>query len=151
LLWINEQHTLDFAQKLSLEPGIVDASIALHGDLGSGKTSLTRYLLQALGVQGTIKSPTYAIVESYETLVNDQELHIWHMDFYRFNDPYEWEDAGFREIFASKGLKIYEWPEKIGALVAKPDLEIHLNVNALDQREVVLRWNTSKVCNGWAA
>ena len=151
LLWIDEQQTLDFAQKLSLDPGIVDASIALFGNLGSGKTSLTRYLLRALGVQGAIKSPTYAIVESYETLVNHQEMLIWHMDFYRFNDPYEWEDAGLRDIFASKGLKIYEWPEKIAALAPKPDMEIHLHVNALDQREVVLRLNTAKVCNVWAA
>jgi tRNA threonylcarbamoyladenosine biosynthesis protein TsaE len=151
LLWTHEQQTLDFAQKLSTEPGILDATIALSGDLGTGKTSFTRYLLRALGVVGTIKSPTYAIVESYETLYKDHELHIWHMDFYRFNDPHEWEDAGFRDIFACKGLKIYEWPERVAALVPKPDIEIHLELNALDQREVVLKLNTHKVSNCWTA
>jgi tRNA threonylcarbamoyladenosine biosynthesis protein TsaE len=129
---------MDFARKLSLHPGVLDAKIALHGDLGTGKTTLSRHLLRDLGVEGTIKSPTYTIVESYETLFQDQALSIWHMDFYRFNDPYEWEDAGFRDIFSAKGLKIYEWPEKVSTLTPVPDLEIHLTLNPMGQREVSL-------------
>jgi tRNA threonylcarbamoyladenosine biosynthesis protein TsaE len=132
---------MDFAQKLSLEPSILDAKIALYGDLGVGKTTFTRFLLQALGVQGRIKSPTYTLVESYETFHQVQALSIWHMDFYRFNDPYEWEDAGFRDIFAAKGLKIYEWPERVSALVPEADLELRIQLNTQAQREVELRLN----------
>jgi len=132
---------MDFAQKLSLEPSILDAKIALYGDLGVGKTTFTRFLLQALGVQGRIKSPTYTLVESYETFHQGQALSIWHMDFYRFNDPYEWEDAGFRDIFAAKGLKIYEWPERVSALVPEADLELRIQLNTQAQREVELRLN----------
>ena len=91
----------------------MQAVIALHGDLGSGKTTLTRHLLQTLGVAGRIKSPTYTIVEPYTV----GALSIWHFDFYRFNDPQEWEDAGFRDIFASPGLKLIEWPEKAAAML----------------------------------
>lgn len=141
LRWADEQHTADFAQKLSLEPGIVNAKVALYGDLGVGKTTLTRHLLQALGVQGRIKSPTYTLVESYESLHQGQALSIWHMDFYRFNDPFEWEDAGLRDIFASPGLKIYEWPERVGALVPQADLEIHMRLTDTHVREVQLRLN----------
>lgn len=139
--WSDEQHTMDFAQKLSLEPSILDAKIALYGDLGVGKTSFTRFLLQALGVQGRIKSPTYTLVESYETFHHGQALSIWHMDFYRFSDPYEWEDAGFRDIFAAQGLKIYEWPERVSDWVPQADLELHIQVNDQAEREVELRFS----------
>lgn len=139
LRWPDEQHTMDFAQKLSLEPSILDAKIALYGDLGVGKTSFTRFLLQALGVEGRIKSPTYALVESYETFHQGHALSIWHMDFYRFNDPTEWEDAGFRDIFAAKGLKIYEWPERVSTLVPDADMEIHIQLNASSHREVQIK------------
>ena len=79
--------------------------VTLEGDLGAGKTTFTRHLLQALGVQGRIKSPTYAVMESY-----DVGWPVAHFDFYRFSDPQEWEDAGFRDVFASPGLKVCEWP-----------------------------------------
>ena len=83
-----------------------------------------RHLLQALGVTGRIKSPTYAVVEPYEL----PSLNIWHFDFYRFADAREWEDAGFRDIFASAGLKLSEWPEKAGAQLPMPDLDIFISV-----------------------
>ena len=83
-----------------------------------------RHLLQALGVTGRIKSPTYAVVEPYEL----PSLNIWHFDFYRFADPREWEDAGFRDIFASPGLKLSEWPEKAGSQLPMPDLDIFISV-----------------------
>ena len=73
---------------------------------------------------GRIKSPTYAVVEPYEL----PGLNIWHFDFYRFADPREWEDAGFRDIFASPGLKLSEWPEKAGAALPEPDLDIYIAV-----------------------
>jgi hypothetical protein len=92
-----------------------NAFIELHGDLGAGKTTLVRHLLRALGVQGRVKSPTYAVVEPHEV----PGLAIWHFDFYRFTDPREWEDAGFRDVFASPGLKLAEWPRKRRACFAR--------------------------------
>lgn len=99
-----------------------DAFIALHGDLGAGKTTFVRHLLRSLGVTGRIKSPTYAVVEPHEA----PGLAIWHFDFYRFDDPQEWEDAGFRDIYAGPGLKIAEWPEKAQGLLPVPDLRIEI-------------------------
>ena len=112
LHWPNEQACQAYAQALAEHAQLRQTVLCLQGELGSGKTTFTRYLLQALGVQGRIKSPTYAVVESYDVSVNDEVFPIWHFDFYRFKDPNEWEDAGFRDIFASKGLKICEWPDK---------------------------------------
>lgn len=111
--------------------------IELHGELGAGKTTLVRHLLHALGVQGRVKSPTYAVVEPYELA----GLSIWHFDFYRFSDPREWEDAGFRDIFASKGLKLAEWPEKAGALLPQADLVVRIEVRDDDSRAVTLTAN----------
>jgi tRNA threonylcarbamoyladenosine biosynthesis protein TsaE len=110
------------------------ALIALHGDLGAGKTTLVRHLLRALGVQGRVKSPTYAVVEPYEL----PELNIWHFDFYRFGDAREWEDAGFRDIFASPGLKLAEWPEKTAQVLPTIDLDITLSTLPDGTRQVTL-------------
>lgn len=96
--------------------------IELHGTLGAGKTTFTRHLLRALGVQGRIKSPSYAVVEPHEM----PGMAIHHFDFYRFNDPQEWEDAGFRDLFAAPGLKLAEWPEKADGLLPSADLQIHI-------------------------
>lgn len=134
LLWQDEVATEAFAQSLAAQPHIGQAFITLHGDLGAGKTTLVRHLLQALGVTGRIKSPTYAVVEPYEL----PGLNIWHFDFYRFADPSEWEDAGFRDIFASPGLKLSEWPEKAGTLLPLPDLDIAILTLDDDARNVRL-------------
>ncbi|MEO6623405.1 MAG: tRNA (adenosine(37)-N6)-threonylcarbamoyltransferase complex ATPase subunit type 1 TsaE, partial [Burkholderiaceae bacterium] len=78
-----------------------------------------------------IKSPTYAVVEPYSLLPDaghERALDIWHFDFYRFNDAREWEDAGFRELFASPGLKIAEWPEKAAAVLPTADLDLRIQV-----------------------
>lgn len=127
LRWHSEAGTEAFARQLALWPGLRDATLTLHGDLGAGKTTLVRHLLRALGVQGRIKSPTYAVVEPHQA---PGPLDIWHFDFYRFDDPREWEDAGFRDIFASPGLKLVEWPEKAGATLPSPDLQ--LTIDTLD-------------------
>jgi tRNA threonylcarbamoyladenosine biosynthesis protein TsaE len=129
--WTNEADTAAFAQRLATCPAIAHATLALHGDLGAGKTTLVRHLLRALGVRGRIKSPTYAVVEPHSAIdcpvmPAGEPLHIWHFDFYRFNDPREWEDAGFRELFASPGLKLVEWPERAGAYLPLIDLDIDI-------------------------
>jgi tRNA threonylcarbamoyladenosine biosynthesis protein TsaE len=134
LVWSDEAATRAFAANLAASADIGHAFIALHGDLGAGKTTLVRHLLQALGVQGRVKSPTYAVVEPYEL----PGLEVWHFDFYRFADPREWEDAGFRDIFASPGLKLAEWPEKAGSMLPTPDLDIALQATSETARAVTL-------------
>jgi len=138
LHWPDEPACAAFAQGLALCPALAQAVVYLHGDLGAGKTTFARYLLQALGVTDRIKSPTYAVVEPYEVTTGDQVLAIWHFDFYRFNDPREWEDAGFRDIFASSGLKLCEWPEKVQGILPASDLDIVLSVNTDSSRDVRL-------------
>ena len=99
------------------------AAIYLRGDLGAGKTALTRALLRAAGVTGRIKSPSYALLESYKV----SSLYFYHIDFYRFNDSSEWQDAGFREIFRPDAVVLIEWPEKAGDQLPPPDLMISLS------------------------
>lgn len=129
LLWRDESATQRFAATLAQVPELRHAFIELRGELGAGKTTLVRHLLQALGVTGRIKSPTYAVVEPYEL----PGLCIWHFDFYRFSDPREWEDAGFRDIFASPGLKLAEWADKAAGFIPTPDCVIALVVPHSDE------------------
>jgi len=142
LHWPDESACAAFAEGLALCPALSQAVVYLHGDLGAGKTTFTRYLLQALGVTDRIKSPTYAVVEPYEVNDGASVLAIWHFDFYRFNDPQEWEDAGFRDIFASPGLKLCEWPEKAQGILPASDLDIFLSVNLDGSRDVRLTSNS---------
>ena len=144
IVWATEADTRTFAEaladKLPIATPACNTLIQLHGDLGTGKTTFARHLLKALGVSGRVKSPTYAVVEPYAVAgtTPDDALDIWHFDFYRFNDPNEWEDAGFRDIFASAGLKLVEWPEKAGQHLPPADLDIHIEILASQARAVVL-------------
>ena len=96
--------------------------IHLRGELGTGKTTLARALLRASGIQGRIKSPSYALLESY----NISNLYFYHFDFYRFSDAQEWQDAGFRELFDENAVILIEWPEQAGTRLPPPDLDILL-------------------------
>lgn len=126
--WPDEAACTAWAQAVAARPAVRDASIELRGTLGAGKTTFVRHLLRALGVEGRIKSPSYAIVEPYET----PSLKAWHFDYYRFGDPREWEDAGFRELYAGPGLKLSEWPEQVGALMPAPDLRLSIVPDSAD-------------------
>ena len=141
--WPDESATADFAARLVAQwcslPSPLDMVLLLDGDLGAGKTTLVRHVLRALGVHGRIKSPTYAVVEPYDTAL----APVWHFDFYRFNDPREWEDAGFRDLFASPGLKLVEWPEKAGPLLPVADWTLHVAVQDDDVRHVRIEAATS--------
>jgi tRNA threonylcarbamoyladenosine biosynthesis protein TsaE len=128
----------ELATQLSHRPQIVNANIHLLGELGAGKSTFTRFLLQALGVKGTIKSPTYAVVEEYLVQQGEHDLSIWHFDFYRFNDPSEWEDAGFRDIFLSPGLKVSEWPDKALGYLPSADLIVELKFQDNGSRLITL-------------
>lgn len=142
--WPNEAATAGWAQALAEQPALHHAHIALYGDLGAGKTTFVRHLLRALGIEGRIKSPTYAVVEPYR--VEAAQLDIWHFDFYRFNDPDEWEEAGFRDIFASPGLKLVEWPDKAGPHLPQADLAIFIDALEGDSRAVTLSAFTKPGC-----
>ena len=113
--------------------------IHLKGELGAGKTSLARSFLRQCGVTGRIKSPSYALLESYEV----SNLYLYHLDFYRFSDPAEWLDAGFRDLFKNKALLLIEWPERAGDLLSAPDLLIEL-AYAGAGRQVTLNAFTDK-------
>ena len=134
--WPDEAACAASAQSLAGHAALTDAFIELHGPLGAGKTTFVRHLLHALGVEGRVKSPTYAVMEPYQLMRDGVPLDIWHFDFYRFNDPQEWEDAGFRDLFASRGLKLAEWPEKAEGLLPEADLRIHIEPLDGERRRV---------------
>lgn len=99
-------------------------AVHLRGDLGSGKTTLVRHLLAALGIPGPVKSPSYALLEPY----NGPSFGVYHFDLYRFSTPEQWLDAGFDEIVAGPGLVLVEWPEQAEGVLAPPDLEVALEI-----------------------
>ncbi|MDR2637236.1 MAG: tRNA (adenosine(37)-N6)-threonylcarbamoyltransferase complex ATPase subunit type 1 TsaE [Zoogloeaceae bacterium] len=103
----------------TIEPGLV---IYLEGDLGAGKTTLARALIHALGHRGSVKSPTYAIVELYVI----SRLYLYHFDFYRFTSPEEFLDAGLGEYFCKDAVCLVEWPDKAGCYLPKADLVLAL-------------------------
>jgi tRNA threonylcarbamoyladenosine biosynthesis protein TsaE len=141
--WPDEADCAAHAAVLALHPSLPDALITLHGSLGAGKTTFVRHLLRALGVQGRVKSPTYAVVEPHEGIRADgTPLPISHFDFYRFDDPREWEDAGFRELFAAPGLKLVEWPDKARGCLPTPDLNLDITAMDDDQRHITLTAHT---------
>src|SRR5512143_1494377 len=107
----------------ALAPALVGGMVVtLLGDLGAGKTTLVRGLLRARGVTGPVKSPSYGLVEHY--LVSS--LYFYHIDFYRFADPAEWETAGLAECFRSDSVCLVEWPERVPGLLPAPDLALEL-------------------------
>jgi len=117
----NETETMELgASILTLLP--VGGVVLLHGDLGAGKTTLVRGLLRSLGFTGTVKSPTYTLVEPYR--IKDRD--IYHFDLYRLGDPEELEYLGVRDYFRQDALCLIEWPEKAEGFIPNGDLAITL-------------------------
>jgi len=138
--WTTESDCAAFAESLAHKPAIDDAFIALEGPLGAGKTTFARHLLRSLGVTGRIKSPTYALLEPYEL----PGLRASHLDFYRFDDPREWVDAGLREVFEQPGLKLVEWPDKAGDLLPTADLWLRITPRDDGSRDVAVHAHTAR-------
>lgn len=119
----------------ALAPGL---TIWLQGDLGAGKTALTRALLHAAGHQGHVRSPTYTLAEPYTIVIGNRTIDVIHFDLYRLASPEEFLDAGFREYFNERSICIVEWPEKASSVLPGPDILVILQI-AGDGRDIELK------------
>jgi tRNA threonylcarbamoyladenosine biosynthesis protein TsaE len=138
----DENATLALAQRLAvrLKPGMV---IYLHGNLGAGKTTLVRGVLNALGYRGRVKSPTYTLVEPYRIA----GLDLRHFDLYRLHDEDEWEAAGFRDEFDGHNIFFIEWPEHALGLIPQADVIIDFEIMAQGRKaEIHANTETGKQC-----
>jgi tRNA threonylcarbamoyladenosine biosynthesis protein TsaE len=122
-----------FGDFLANQPGS-HLNISLEGDLGAGKTTFARHLIQAMGHGGKVKSPTYTLCEPYPLHIKDQPITVHHFDLYRMRDPLEWQEAGFAEHFDVPGICLIEWPEKAEGTLPGFDIQIQLAAGA-DENE----------------
>ena len=112
-------------------------NIALIGDLGAGKTTFARYLIQGMGHLGKVKSPTYTLCEPYLINLDHQLLNVHHFDLYRMRSPLEWQEAGFTEYFDEPGLCLVEWPEKAENTLPPFDLQMTLTAGDAESERVI--------------
>lgn len=131
-----QQLARSFEQYIAQNPGC-HINISLIGDLGAGKTTFTRHLIQSLGYTGKVKSPTYTLCEPYPLSSNGQSYFAHHFDLYRMRDPLEWQEAGFAELFDTPGFCIIEWPEKAEGTLPAFDLAIRL-LTGEDENERII-------------
>jgi tRNA threonylcarbamoyladenosine biosynthesis protein TsaE len=133
LLAASEAAMVDTGRRLAslLVPGVL---VFLHGELGAGKTTLTRGIARALGHVGAVKSPTYTLVEPYLDLATP----LYHFDLYRLGDPQELELMGVRDYFSGQAIAIIEWPERGDGFLPVPDLDITIAVHG-ETRELRLK------------
>jgi tRNA threonylcarbamoyladenosine biosynthesis protein TsaE len=123
----------------ALAPGVAPGRVLhLRGDLGAGKTTVVRGVLRALGHEGKVKSPTYTLVEPYVVEPNGlSRLHLYHFDFFRLKDGAEWTNSGFRDYFGPHAACLVEWPERVGAALGAPDLELRLEFTPPGRRALL--------------
>ncbi|MBV7316745.1 tRNA (adenosine(37)-N6)-threonylcarbamoyltransferase complex ATPase subunit type 1 TsaE [Shewanella sp. NIFS-20-20] len=132
----DETDTVSFGRQLA---AIVTPPLTLYltGDLGAGKTTLSRGIIQSLGHSGAVKSPTYTLVEPYELA----DMDVYHFDLYRLADPEELEFMGIRDYFSDRSLCIVEWPEQGAGLLPEADLHLHLSYDG-QSRQLVIEANS---------
>ena len=135
----SEADTQCLAEQLAALP--LSGSVWLTGDLGAGKTTLTRYWLQALGHIGAVKSPTYTLVEPYQIQQKNGTVKpVYHADLYRLQDPEELSFIGFDEYLDEpNALIIIEWASRADGYLPPPTLFIDITQTANDSRQVELR------------
>jgi tRNA threonylcarbamoyladenosine biosynthesis protein TsaE len=140
ILLEDEQKMQVFGEKIAQVIGQINAPllILLNGDLGAGKTTLSRGILKGLGHRGAVKSPTYTLVEPYDLEVGK----VFHFDLYRLVDPEELYDIGFNDYLSESQLCMIEWPDKGGSLLPKADISMQINSNGTG-RQVILTAQTS--------
>lgn len=138
----DETHTVRFAEHLAdalthVREAICQSgfNLRLTGDLGAGKTTLTRALLRHLGVTGRVKSPTFELVSDYDVL---DGIAFHHFDFYRFESPIEFDEAGFRDLFGPGSITASEWSDKAGDFLPSADLELVIAICGTE-RDVTLK------------
>ena len=134
-----KQLAASFEQFLTKQTGS-HLNVSLEGDLGAGKTSFARYLIQAMGHEGKVKSPTYTLCEPYPLQFKAHAITIYHFDLYRMRDPLEWQEAGFTEHFDVPGICLIEWPEKAEGTLPGFDIQIQLSAGA-DENERAIKIN----------
>lgn len=134
-----KQLAASFEHFLTKQPGL-HLNISLEGDLGAGKTTFARYLIQAMGHEGKVKSPTYTLCEPYPLQLKDQAITVHHFDLYRMRDSLEWQEAGFAEHFDVPGICLIEWPEKAEGTLPDFDIQIQLAAGA-DENERAIKIN----------
>lgn len=132
IFWANEEATVQWgeqwAQKVAHSvSGILPLVMYLSGDLGAGKTTFVRGLLRGLGYTGSVKSPTYALVESYDLDLAERAISVHHFDLYRFRSPEEWEDAGLDDVISGcASWVLIEWAQQGGDYVPPADCILEL-------------------------
>ena len=135
---MNKNYSLQDLPKIASEiiSSAKNKTLLFYGQMGVGKTTLIKELCKSLGVLDNISSPTFSLVNEYQTANNDK---VYHFDFYRIENEEEAYDIGIEDYFDSKNWCFVEWPENIENLLPLDAVEIHLSLLDDEQRNIQLK------------